>query len=233
MSKLRNTTRALWYGRRTIVTSAVVAGSLAASLLAACSSDAPNPTAPTSRSAPAYASAPAPGSAPDNAWDSQKHYNSSQFAASAPTWHTSDGDHQPGTRVPEGMTCGGATATSATVSATVRPSTATQTVQLGRNAVLTVPAGAVTSAVTITATATVGDGGITVDFQPHGYQFAKAIILSANYQGCTMRYSSPLNVFYLNDQGGIIQTMPSNDMRSSNTIQALTDHFSRYMIAWS
>lgn len=232
MSKLRNTLGTLRRSRHASA-AALAAGSLAAGLLAACSSDAHDPTAPSAAHALAasVSATPLPGPGPKLTIDDTQWLNKNQLVAMAPTWHTSLSDTQPGTRLPEPLLCNGMT--SASTSFTVNPSPVAQTVQLGTTATLTIPANAVPSTVTITASSTVSQAGISFDFQPHGYQFSKAITISANYQGCGMRYSTPLNLFYMNDSGGIIQTMPSVDDRSSSTLQALTDHFSHYMIAWS
>ena len=228
MSKLRNTPGAPRRGRHTFVASALAAGALAAGLLAACSSEAHNPTEPV-----ATAKGPAMLSAPTNSWDAQQQYNASQFASITSYWHTSSGMQQDGTRSPAPMLCNSYTAKSASTSQWIAPSTTARTIQLGNVGTLTIPAGAVTTGFQLSASATVGAAGVSFDFQPHGTQFAKALTVTANYQGCTMLFTSPLNFFYVNDQGGILQTMPSADNRFGNTIQALTDHFSHYMVAWS
>ena len=234
MSKLRNTPGSPRRDRHTLVASAIAGGVLAASMLAACSSEAHNPTEPASAAkGPAMAYASAAVNAPTNSWDAQQQYNVSQFASLAMSWHTSSGMMQNGTRLPAAMTCNAYTAKSAAVSQWIAPSTTSRTIQLGNVGTLTIPAGAVTTGFQLSASAVYGAGGVSFDFQPHGTQFAKALTVTANYQGCTMLFTSPLNFFFVNDQGGILQTMPSVDNRSGNTIQGLTDHFSHYMVAWS
>lgn len=229
MSKLRNTSGTPRRGRHTaMAASALVAGSLVATLLAACSSDAHTPLAPET-----VAKGPNMLAAPINTWDAQQQLTFAQFASWVTSWHTSSSMMQPGTRIPELMTCTSYTAKTAAVSQWIAPSAVDRTIQIGNVGTLTIPGGAVTAGFQLGAAATYGAGGIDFDFQPHGTKFAKALTIKANYQGCSLRFTSPLSTFFVNDQGGILQTMPSVDDRFGNTIQALTDHFSHYMIAWT
>lgn len=231
MSKLRNTPGAPQRRRNTaFAASALVAGAVAAGLLAACSSDAHSPTAPETAKAPAALIATLP-AAPWNSTDASRQYPWSTFASMLATWRTQASDTQSGTRFPDAMQCvsfSNVGSASKSLTASAYP----QSMSLGRTTV-TFPAGSVPSNVTVTLNASYTSQGIKLDFQPHGYKFNKAIQIDANYNGCSFRYSSPLNLFYLNDSGGIIQTMPSSDDRQLTTLHGLTDHFSGFMVAWT
>ena len=102
-----------------------------------------------------------------------------------------------------------------------------------------VPAGALDSNVTITATAPASSVA-EVQFQPHGLQFNKPVQMTISYKGCVIPDSVVLGVAYvdhsLNAQswkGPTAQRMPANDDKPATSVSALTDHFSGYVISWS
>lgn len=219
---------------------AVIAAIVApiAATIAACSAD--SVTSPTSATrgasavinpvagpvawmAPAPAPAPAPKPSPK---DSTMRQTPAQIAAIAPTWHTQSTDQEAGTDTPMNMMCG--VNAVYTVSQPIGPKGGV--LQFGASS-LTIPQGALSSTVQITATMTLGQA-VQVDFAPHGTQFAKAVTIVSNYTGCTMPSGGAVNVYYTNASGGITQSMPSSNDAAHNTVTSLTDHFSGYLVAW-
>jgi hypothetical protein len=95
---------------------------------------------------------------------------------------------------------------------------------------LTIPAGALSSPVKITAeqvTARVN----SVRFSPAGLKFAKPATLTLSYANC-----SPLlvlkRVAYTNELLGILELLPSLDDLRTKSVSAPIRHFSRYAVAW-
>jgi hypothetical protein len=97
---------------------------------------------------------------------------------------------------------------------------------------LTVPAGALSRPVTITATARAGNN-VKVDFQPHGLRFASRAVLRLSYAHCSGRPLFP-KVVYVGDTGGlltILELLPSLNDDSNGRVTARIRHFSGYAIA--
>lgn len=99
---------------------------------------------------------------------------------------------------------------------------------------LSIPAGALDSTVTITASLP-GANAAMVDFQPHGLHFNVPVEITLSYAGCQIPANSYFNVVYSDASSPnnvILDGMPSNDRRTLSQIVALTDHFSGYIVAW-
>lgn len=225
MSTQRNSTFQMSRGRNIAAAIAAVIAPIAASI-AACSVDGPTSPMPVAHS-PAFskgASAPTPKHSDK---DDQNRDTKDQIAAMAPTWHTTPADQEAGTDMPLNLACGYSGVY--TVSQSVGPNGGV--LRFGASS-LTIPQGALSSTIQISAKITLGQG-VNVEFAPHGLTFAKAATIVANYTGCTMPSTATgLNVYYTDVNGGILQSMPSAMNMSQHTVTSLTDHFSGYMVAW-
>lgn len=97
---------------------------------------------------------------------------------------------------------------------------------------LTVPAGALDSAVSITAVAPSGTVNRIV-FQPTGLVFGRAVWLTMSYANCnTLGSMLPKRVAYVDDLLTILYYLRSFDNFSSQTVTARVRHFSDYAVAW-
>lgn len=207
------------------------AAALGLALLAACSSDrvaGPGTAAPSA--APSASLLPLGGvlrGVVNFLGDATRRLTGTELDALKATFHTTAADLELPVWRPATLTCG--VATTATATQSVGP--AGGVLRFGRGTLL-IPEGALASEVQITATATLGSE-VSVDFAPHGLQFAKAVEVRVDYDGCRPPSThAGLNVFYTNAGGLITQTMPSADDRDGTAIRALTDHFSGYIVAW-
>lgn len=103
-----------------------------------------------------------------------------------------------------------------------------------------VPAGALDSNVTITATAPTSSRD-ELQFEPHGLQFSKPVQMTISYKGCVMPDSAVLGVSYVERQldtpfalrARTTERMPTRDDKAATSVSALTDHFSGYLVTWS
>jgi hypothetical protein len=95
---------------------------------------------------------------------------------------------------------------------------------------LTIPAGALSSPVTITAEQMSGVVN-SVRLQPAGLKFAKAATLTLSYRNCLL---PPLTkrVVYTDEQLRILELIPSLDLRLSKSVNGSILHFSRYAVAY-
>jgi hypothetical protein len=97
---------------------------------------------------------------------------------------------------------------------------------------LTVPAGALDTAVTITAVAP-SDTVRHVRFQPEGLQFQQPAPLTMSYAGCNLLGSlAPKRIAYTTDALLILEYLPSLDDLFGQTVTGQLRHFSEYAIAW-
>lgn len=102
-----------------------------------------------------------------------------------------------------------------------------------------VPAGALDSNVTITATAPMGSRD-ELQFEPHGLQFKQPVQMTISYKGCVVPDSAVLGVSYVERQpdspfavrARTTQRMPAHDDKVATSVSALTDHFSGYVVTW-
>ena len=116
-----------------------------------------------------------------------------------------------------------------TVSQVVGP--AGGVVQIGKHA-LTVPKGALSSKVTITAEA-VADSFNSIRFGPEGLKFAKPASLSMDYYNCLIPVLlSSAYVAFVDENKRILEKTPSIDYRDRYLVVGEINHFSRYAVAW-
>jgi hypothetical protein len=105
------------------------------------------------------------------------------------------------------------------------------TLQVGANT-LAIPAGALDSAVTITAVAP-SDTVNRVRFEPEGLTFLTPARLTMSYANCnTLGLSLPKQIAYTSDLLLILEYIPSLDDLSGQTVTGEVRHFSDYAIAW-
>src|SRR3989441_12468947 len=103
--------------------------------------------------------------------------------------------------------------------------------QVGAHA-LTIPPGALDSAVAITAVAP-SDTVNRVNFQPEGLTFQQPASLTISYANCnTLGSTLSKEIVYASDALNILQYLPSVDDLTSQTVTAQLQHFSDYAIAW-
>jgi hypothetical protein len=105
------------------------------------------------------------------------------------------------------------------------------TIQVGTTT-LSVPAGALDSAVSITAV-TPSDTVNHVRFEPQGLTFLQPASLTMSYANCnTMQSLDPRRIAYTTEALQILEYLPSVDDASSQTVTGELHHFSDYAIAW-
>ena len=110
------------------------------------------------------------------------------------------------------------------------------TIQVGTTT-LSVPAGALDSAVSITAVVP-SDTVNHVRFEPQGLTFLQPASLTMSYANCnTMqstdpRSTDPRRIAYTTEALQILEYLPSVDDVSSQTVTGELHHFSDYAIAW-
>ena len=95
---------------------------------------------------------------------------------------------------------------------------------------LTLPPGALTTTVHITATASGADDAV-VTFQPSGLQFKKPAALQFDVTGCAVSGDAP-DIVYLNDEGVIVERIEAVYSNYWRMVAAPVDHFSAYALAW-
>ena len=105
------------------------------------------------------------------------------------------------------------------------------TLVVGANT-LWIPAGALDTAVTITAVAP-SDTLRHVHFEPEGLTFQQSAWLTLSYQGCNLLGSlAPKRVAYTTDVFEILEYLLSFDNLWSQKVTGRVQHFSDYVIAW-
>jgi hypothetical protein len=96
----------------------------------------------------------------------------------------------------------------------------------------TVPAGALSGPVTITAYAPTSKYN-TVEFGPQGLQFSKSASLTMSYANCNLLgYLLPKHIAYVDDDLNILYLLQSLDNILTQKVTGKVDHFSNYAIAW-
>jgi len=96
----------------------------------------------------------------------------------------------------------------------------------------TVPAGALDSAVAITAVAP-SDVVNRVVFQPAGLRFHHAATLTMSYANCgPLAHMAPARIAYVDDLLNILYYIPSVGNAQSQTVTGWVRHFSDYAVAW-
>ncbi len=97
---------------------------------------------------------------------------------------------------------------------------------------LTVPPGALDTAVSITAVAP-SDTVNRVQFQPEGLTFAQPASLTMSYANCNLLgLSVPKQIAYTTDALTILEYLFSVDNPPSQTTSGRLEHFSTYAVAW-
>ena len=97
---------------------------------------------------------------------------------------------------------------------------------------LSVPAGALSEPVTITAVAPT-DTVNQVRFQPEGLTFLRPTSLTMSYANCNILGSLvPKRIAYTSDALVILEYLASLDNLLSRTVTGQVQHFSTYAIAW-
>jgi hypothetical protein len=103
------------------------------------------------------------------------------------------------------------------------------TIEVGPHS-LVIPAGALATTVTITATAPAGDY-VKVDFQPEGLRFSKRAVLTLSYGYCDGRPPLLPKVVYLSDLLQILEVLDALNNLGDKSVTAKIRHFSGYAIA--
>jgi hypothetical protein len=104
-------------------------------------------------------------------------------------------------------------------------------IQIGPHS-LSVPAGALSEPVTITATAR-GGKYVKVDFEPHELRFESRVLLRLSYAHCDTRPLLP-KVVYVDGEGdllSIVELLPTLNDLFNERVTARLRHFSGYAIA--
>ena len=96
----------------------------------------------------------------------------------------------------------------------------------------TVPAGALDSAVAITAVAP-SDALNRVVFQPSGLVFRVPATLTMSYANCgPLAQILPIHIVYVDDLLNILYYVPSLGNPQSASVTGTVQHFSDYAVAW-
>ena len=95
---------------------------------------------------------------------------------------------------------------------------------------LTIPQGALTIPVTITAEQVPGDAN-TVRFSPEGLLFLKSAQLTLSYRNCSL-VAADKKVVYTDESLRVLSQQPSKDDGNKKTVTGDIRHFSRYAVAW-
>ncbi len=97
---------------------------------------------------------------------------------------------------------------------------------------LSVPEGALDTAVTITAVAP-SDTVNRVQFQPEGLVFQQPASLTMSYANCNLLWSTlPKRIAYVDDALDILYYLLTVDDPLTQTVTGQLEHFSEYAIAW-
>jgi hypothetical protein len=97
---------------------------------------------------------------------------------------------------------------------------------------LTIPPGALSQQVTITAVAP-SDTVNTVRFGPQGLQFQKPALLAMSYANCGLvGVLLPHHIAYTTEGLQILELIPGIDLLLSERVEGPIQHFSRYAVAW-
>jgi hypothetical protein len=105
------------------------------------------------------------------------------------------------------------------------------TMQIGPHT-FTVPAGALSHNVTITAYAPSSEYN-QVEFQPEGLQFDKSASLTMSYANCNLLgVLLPKHIAYVDGDLNILYLLQSLDNIGAQKVTGKVDHFSDYVVAW-
>lgn len=95
---------------------------------------------------------------------------------------------------------------------------------------LSIPRGALTSYVQITAEQVSGDVN-SVRFSPEGLKFAKPATLTMGYSNCE-QVKAPKQIVYTDESLNVLEILKSKDSSRGETVSAPVNHFSRYAVSW-
>ena len=96
----------------------------------------------------------------------------------------------------------------------------------------TVPAGALSHNVTITAYAP-SDKYNRIEFQPAGLHFSQSASLTMSYANCNLLgILLPKHIAYVDDDLNILYLLQSLDNLGAQKVTGKVDHFSDYVVAW-
>jgi hypothetical protein len=105
------------------------------------------------------------------------------------------------------------------------------TISMGPHTLI-IPAGALSSTVTITAEV-VSDSVNSVRFFPEGLRFSKPAQLTLSYANCSLLTQlTPKKIVYTTEGLDILQILNSLDNVLAKKVSAPLDHFSRYAVAY-
>lgn len=119
---------------------------------------------------------------------------------------------------------------SQTYSATQTVGSSGGTIVVGPHS-LSIPYGALSEPVTITATAPAGDH-VRVEFQPHGLTFDYNATLRLSYQDCGLLTVLTARIVYLDDALNILEQIPSTNDIWRQRVSGRIRHFSSYALAF-
>jgi hypothetical protein len=98
--------------------------------------------------------------------------------------------------------------------------------------VLSIPGGALTQWVSITAVAP-SDTVNRIQMQPEGLAFNKSVSLTMSYANCNLGASSqPKQIAYTSDSLVIFEYLPSTDDVTGRKVTGQLTHFSEYAVSW-
>jgi len=98
---------------------------------------------------------------------------------------------------------------------------------------LTVPVGALSSPVAITATLVTGLGVNVVHFEPEGLKFMRSASLTMSYANCNLLDRLlPKRIAYVGDGLNVVSYLLSIDNLFAKQVTGRVDHFSNYAVAW-
>jgi hypothetical protein len=98
---------------------------------------------------------------------------------------------------------------------------------------LRIPAGALTSPVTITGSIVQGGKVNGVHFEPEGLQFQQTAYLTMSYANCNLLGSlAPKRIAYTTDALQVLEYLLSVDNLFSRKVTGQVHHFSDYVVSW-
>ena len=98
--------------------------------------------------------------------------------------------------------------------------------------VLSIPAGALSAPVTITAISP-SERVNRINFQPAGLVFQKAATLAMSYSNCSLLGKLlPKHIAYTDDSLNILSYLLSLDNLFAKRVTGQLNHFSNYAVAW-
>lgn len=96
---------------------------------------------------------------------------------------------------------------------------------------LVIPPGALASEVEITAVAPTNSRR-ELEFYPHGLEFREPVRMTISYDRCIVPDEGRLEVVYTGIGNKIVARQPTLDVKDLKSVEAWTDHFSGYAVAW-